>query len=1378
MAESYISELGDKLSHGVENTDGSRVKIIAPKLYTDGNSHPSIATAFAGKAASSHTHGNIQNGGTLQTTDVTIANGDKLVVTDSSDSNKIARASVSFDGSTTGTLLSKKGTWENPKEAYLEWGGRNFMQSFGPLDAALVSELGANRFACGKAAGITIEYTRDGGTTWVDYGASDLAKCNIFTNSSSHIEVGKADSTNKATTAENYANYKVRVIINCGTFGIYNSFNKFVFYVSTNGSNHCYMKMSGVKQAETSDVWTAIGEMQVNGWSGFNVYNQNVSMGASSYATYKKICFLFECRAAGNTTYNGLSILSIFGYGGVGWHTPSTLASTGHVYTVNGNQEVTFPSTVTATSFAGPLTGDVAGTATKSNYPTGFGLKPSSITWGTLTSANGYTYVTNWRTASAAEIAFAEKSGALYTQIDGVFYQREGGKRVLDVSDINSSFYAPTGAGNSGQILKSSGSGAPTWATANAALVGITVTSTSVSDGTNTFNKYTHPTTSGNKHVPSGGSSGQFLGWDSDGTAKWVANPNTDTKVKATAKTDNVNYKILATASASPTSGNATEAVYDTDITLNPSTNTISANVSGNAATATTATKLGSSTLGSGTKPIYLSSGTATECSTYAGGTAVTLNNASKAASTASFYAPTGAGTSGQLLKSSGSGAPTWATANAALVGITVTSTSVSDGTNTFNKYTHPTTAGNKHVPSGGATGNILGWDSAGTAKWISPSASTVGITVTSTSVSDGTNTFNKYTHPTTSGNKHVPSGGSSGQILGWDSDGTAKWVANTSSHADTATHLNAYGEWYTWASGEYDSTKPYVKIAEKSWPLSGNKGAGQQFQIEYNNTYFVRVRLNFRMEGSNGFTVHEVLVIDSNITRAELEDRIRFNYFTYDSGANACIHIYVKFTGLWQNWRVRQLDAQSGDNGHENWVPFDFYNGRGVGIATPQGTQAEYVYPIDNALSTTSEKPVQNKVVTAAIAAKADQAGNYPNMGVGYAGNVIPKEYNATSSGVWVEVGTFKSSNADAMYSGITFEIKVRDSDAKSQSGFLWISAGEYKSPATYSNDDIVCEYYTLGRRQNALMPNIKLYVNLLGSSVTAGVKIYAYLSSWCNIWLTAHNVSKGDYTPSMTAVSEPATKKEVAYRNLLRSNYGTAIGSTSTPVYVDSNGSVRACGSLQASTSLQTSVRNGTYGTTGYYETFAGYDGSNAKVAVADRYNNTNRGTEITPGGVTTTGSVVVGGNIVCNGTLAATNVGQYLITYVPNGTISSSDWTNIKNAYQNGKQVMCIVGGQIYNSANKYEKRVLLDYVVTNSNNAILKFVFTTVFDAMLIGAEGIGYVTSYTLSSSGWSISGGYPAIATAAVTAQNAIKWDGHGLSLNAIDQTPGTISLV
>lgn len=71
------------------------------------------ATSAGSAAPTSHTHGNIQNGGTLQTNDITIAKGDKLVVTDSSDSAKVARTSISFDASTTTKCLTQKGTWES-----------------------------------------------------------------------------------------------------------------------------------------------------------------------------------------------------------------------------------------------------------------------------------------------------------------------------------------------------------------------------------------------------------------------------------------------------------------------------------------------------------------------------------------------------------------------------------------------------------------------------------------------------------------------------------------------------------------------------------------------------------------------------------------------------------------------------------------------------------------------------------------------------------------------------------------------------------------------------------------------------------------------------------------------------------------------------------------------------------------------------------------------------------------------------------------------------------------------------------------------------------------------------------------------------------------
>ena len=83
------------------------------------------------KSDSTHIHGNIQNDGTLQTTDVTIASGDKLVITDASNSNKVARTSVQFDGSTATQALTKKGTFETFNNYVHPSDGAN-TGSFGP----------------------------------------------------------------------------------------------------------------------------------------------------------------------------------------------------------------------------------------------------------------------------------------------------------------------------------------------------------------------------------------------------------------------------------------------------------------------------------------------------------------------------------------------------------------------------------------------------------------------------------------------------------------------------------------------------------------------------------------------------------------------------------------------------------------------------------------------------------------------------------------------------------------------------------------------------------------------------------------------------------------------------------------------------------------------------------------------------------------------------------------------------------------------------------------------------------------------------------------------------------------------------------------------
>ena len=69
-------------------------------------------------------------------------------------------------------------------------------------------------------------------------------------------------------------------------------------------------------------------------------------------------------------------------------------------------------------------------------------------------------------------------------------------------------------------------------------------------------------------------------------TMTMPANPNSDTKVTQTVTTSNASYPLLL-APSGQTATATTTSYFDSGVTLNPSTNTIAANISGNAATAT-----------------------------------------------------------------------------------------------------------------------------------------------------------------------------------------------------------------------------------------------------------------------------------------------------------------------------------------------------------------------------------------------------------------------------------------------------------------------------------------------------------------------------------------------------------------------------------------------------------------------------------------------------------------------------------------------------------------------------------------------------------------------------------------------------------------------
>ena len=79
--------------------------------WSQASTKPSYTASEVGAASSTHTHGNITNGGDI-TGNVAIASGDRLVINDES-ASKINNSSITFGSSTT-TFLANNGTWQTP----------------------------------------------------------------------------------------------------------------------------------------------------------------------------------------------------------------------------------------------------------------------------------------------------------------------------------------------------------------------------------------------------------------------------------------------------------------------------------------------------------------------------------------------------------------------------------------------------------------------------------------------------------------------------------------------------------------------------------------------------------------------------------------------------------------------------------------------------------------------------------------------------------------------------------------------------------------------------------------------------------------------------------------------------------------------------------------------------------------------------------------------------------------------------------------------------------------------------------------------------------------------------------------------------------------
>ena len=171
------------------------------------------------------------------------------------------------------------------------WGGA-FRRALSPGDVYFIVQ--RNSFFGPPASAITVEYSTDGGQTWIDYELTDSQKVSLFSQygtvmiycgKNTHVHPGYTGSLGgtKDLTNEMVPDQRIRVTISCMNTAtrkwLYARIRRFGLYISTNsanipdsqGSRHCVISLRTSNNVSAGvDTWQELGDYNVAGDGGWN----------------------------------------------------------------------------------------------------------------------------------------------------------------------------------------------------------------------------------------------------------------------------------------------------------------------------------------------------------------------------------------------------------------------------------------------------------------------------------------------------------------------------------------------------------------------------------------------------------------------------------------------------------------------------------------------------------------------------------------------------------------------------------------------------------------------------------------------------------------------------------------------------------------------------------------------------------------------------------------------------------------------------------------------------------------------------------------------------------------------------------------------------
>ena len=234
------------------------------------------------------------------------------------------------------------------KEAYLEWGGKNQINSSSPIDFTLNPFLSGNKLAALTRSDVSLyREISTNGTSWIDWTNSDDDKKvfmgDIDYQSSNNLTTGGTLDTSASSASTGKMQVRISALCRKGD-NIYAAFslNKIILSMgasSYTGTDYDYFKLECGKNATdakgTGATWTTIVNWTpVRGYPGFNTINFNrIQVGIYS-SDYNIIRFTFK---------GGCSCAKILGFGDYANYWRSNyIGLYGRPYTIDHNGLTTF----------------------------------------------------------------------------------------------------------------------------------------------------------------------------------------------------------------------------------------------------------------------------------------------------------------------------------------------------------------------------------------------------------------------------------------------------------------------------------------------------------------------------------------------------------------------------------------------------------------------------------------------------------------------------------------------------------------------------------------------------------------------------------------------------------------------------------------------------------------------------------------------------------------------------------------------------------------------------------------------------------------------------------------------------------------------------